>query len=194
MNLIEASTYAEKILGCKWVKWIHRGTNPAKTAQEKNLNVIRSAINPKHCAICLNMNGCCFVKNNCPENPFHYNCHCYYENIDMVTTQTTSTIDKFTNYLFSATLSKGKKDLFEKWGYSVSDSFSLKEEFEKQAQLAYQSGDYKLGEQTVHGQRINIAIRLKRKNSQQYVLFKTGWMTYPNGKLQLITPYGGKIE
>ena len=84
MNLIEASTYAEKILGCKWVKWIHRGTNPAKTAQEKNLNVIRSAINPKHCAICLNMNGCCFVKNNCPENPFHYNCHCYYENIDMV--------------------------------------------------------------------------------------------------------------
>ena len=78
MNLAEASNLAKKTLSNQWVKWIHRGSAPANTAAEKNRNVIASSINPKHCASCLNMNGCCFVKDKSPENPLHENCHCYY--------------------------------------------------------------------------------------------------------------------
>jgi len=31
-----------------------------------------------------------------------------------------------------------------------------------------------------------------RKEQTENVSFITGWMVYPNGKIQLITPYGGK--
>ena len=192
MNLAEASNLAKKTLSNQWVKWIHRGSAPANTATEKNMNVINSTINPKHCAGCLNMNGCCFVKDKSPENPLHENCHCYYEDIGIPEVTATSAIEKFTKYIFNDTIDNGKKELFERWGYTLIDFSSLQKEFEKQARLAYQCGDYALGKRTGHGQRINIVIRLKRKNSEQEVTFDTGWMAYPNGKLLLITPYGGK--
>ena len=101
-------------------------------------------------------------------------------------------LKNFTKYIFNDTIDDGKKELFERWGYTLIDSSSLQKEFETQAQLSYQCGDYVLGKRTGHGQRINIVIRLKRKNSGQEVTFDTGWMVYPNGKLLLITPYGGK--
>ena len=192
MNLTEASNVAKKTLSNQWVKWIHRGSAPANTATEKNVNVINSSINPKHCASCLNMNGCYFVKDKSPDNPLHEHCHCYYEDIGIPDVFAASAIEKFTKYIFNDTIDDGKKELFERWGYTLIDSSSLQKEFEKQAQLSYQCGDYVLGKRTGHGQRINVVIRLKRKNSGQEVTFDTGWMVYPNGKLLLITPYGGK--
>lgn len=72
------------------------------------------------------------------------------------------------------------------------DSENLKKEFEKQAKLAYSVGDYELGRLNKYGQRINIIITLKRKNNKNNVSFYSGWMVYPNGKILLITPYGGK--
>lgn len=192
MNLAEASNLAKKTLDSQWVKWIHRGSAPAHTATEKNMNVINSSINPKHCACCLNMNGCYFVKDKSPENPLHEHCHCYYEDIGIPDVAATSAIEKFTKYIFNDTIDDGKKELFERWGYTFIDSSALQKEFEKQARLSYQCGDYVLGKRTGHGQRINVVMHLKRKNSGQEVTFDTGWMVYPDGKLLLITPYGGK--
>ena len=72
------------------------------------------------------------------------------------------------------------------------DSENLKKEFEKQAKLAYSVGDYELGRLNDYGQKINIEIELKRKNKRESVTFTSVWMVYPNGKILLITPYGGK--
>ena len=72
------------------------------------------------------------------------------------------------------------------------DSQYLQQEFIKQAKLAYSIGDYELDRLDDDGQRINIEIRLKRKDKEGYVTFQSGWMVYPNGKIILNTPYGGK--
>ena len=109
MNLAEASNLAKKTLSNQWVKWIHRGSTPANTATEKNMNVIASSINPNHCASCLNMNGCCFVKDKSPENPLHEHCHCYYENIGIPDVKTLCAVQKFTDYIFNEGNDKGKK-------------------------------------------------------------------------------------
>ena len=84
--------------------------------------------------------------------------------------------------------SQGKKKLFESWGYSIIDSKYLQQEFIKQAKLAYSVGNYELGKLDKHGQRINIEIKLKRKDKDEYVTFRSGWMVYPNGRLVLTTP------
>ena len=39
---------------------------------------------------------------------------------------------------------------------------------------------------------MNIEIKLKRKDKDGYVTFRSGWMVYPNGRIVLTTPYGGK--
>ena len=87
---------------------------------------------------------------------------------------------------------KSKKQLFELWGYYIMDSEYLRQEFIKQVKLAYSVGDYELGKSDKYGQRINIVIKLKRKETNEYVSFVSGWMVYPNGKIALTTPYGGK--
>ena len=58
--------------------------------------------------------------------------------------------------------------------------------------LKYIAGDYQLGMLNMHGQRISIQITLPRKNGLGTVTFTTGWMVEANGKIRLVTPYGGK--
>ena len=145
-----------------------------------------------HCASCLNMNGCCFVKDKSPNNPPHGFCHCYYENIEIPDIRITSAIEKFTNYVFNVGNDEGKNALFESWGYSIQDAEYIKREIERQALLAYQCGEYILGSRNEYGQRINTVIHLKRRDTGEEVSFVAGWMSYPDGRLVLITPYGGK--
>ena len=166
------------------------GSAPAETVAEKKNYAENSVLNGRHCARCLNMNGCCFVKGNCPENPLHEHCHCYYEGIGTIEVQTRSSIEKYTKYIFDDEKNKGKKELLEKWGYSVFDSNFLKEEIEKQSRLSMQCGEYELGSLDGYGQRINVVIHLKRKDTGEDVTFVAGWMVYPDGKVVLTTPYG----
>ena len=67
----------------------------------------------------------------------------------------------------------------------------LQRVFEKQAIEKYIQGQYELGKLDEQGQRINIRIRLERKNNDEMGSFISGWMVYPNGKIRLVTPYGG---
>ena len=101
-------------------------------------------------------------------------------------------IEKFNKYVLVSSLIDDKKQLFELWGYYIMDSEYLRQEFIKQAKLAYLVGDYELGLLNEYGQRINIVITLKRKDKNEYVTFRSGWMVYPNGKIVLTTPYGRK--
>lgn len=76
MNLEETKNIVSKLFNCSWVKWIHEGTKPADNNFEKTLNAVIGTILPVHCARCLNLNGCCFVKEKSPINQLHERCHC----------------------------------------------------------------------------------------------------------------------
>ena len=132
MNLQQANEYTRKLFNTVWVKWIHEGTKPAESNTEKSVNVLTGAIS-KHCGMCLNLNGCCFDKEKCPEQPLHPNCHCYTIDIPSITTKAECPIEKFTKYIFAD--GNSKKQLFELWGYDIIDSKYLQQEFIKQAQL-----------------------------------------------------------
>ena len=103
-------------------------------------------------------------------------------------------LSKFNKYIFhpDINVNKGKKALFESWGYDILDSKWLQEEFCRQALDKYSSGEFTLNKLNEYGQRINIEIELPRKNGSGIVTFQSGWMVYPNGLIKLTTPYGEK--
>ena len=190
-DLKRINDYARKMFSTNWVKWVHEGTKPADSSTEKSANALIGALS-KHCAMCLNLNGCCFVKEKCPPKPLHTNCHCYTIDIPSITAIADCPIEKFAKYVFVSSLIDDKRQLFELWGYDIMDSKYLQQEFIKQAKLSYSVGDYELGLLNEYGQRINIAITLNRKDNNGQVTFRSGWMVYPNGKIVLTTPYGRK--
>ncbi len=163
-----------------WVRWVHRP--PGKT----------------HCETCLMLDGCLFVQGKVPRCPHHPNCHCILEPVDesevLAYAETYSDYRKFDPYLFDPEnfYKRGKGNAFESWGYSVSDSSWLQKELERQALEKYLSGEYTLGKLDKYGQRISIRVTIPRKSGDGNVSFITGWMVYPDGKLKLTTPYGGK--
>ena len=98
LDLKRTKEHISKVLSTKWVKWVHPGTKPANTATEKGQNAVLGTIS-NHCAMCLNLNGCCFVKDNCPPVPLHKNCHCYPEDESDIKVNTICPIEKFTKYV-----------------------------------------------------------------------------------------------
>ncbi len=193
VNIFE--TYRDKVLSLFendiWVKWIHDGTKFAYTQKDKEDNIVYAS-KSRHCAICLNINGCCFPKNNMPRYPLHFNCHCRIEPKKNIIFETECPIEKFADYIFKSQKINSKKELFESWGYDKLDSKWLQEEFCRQALDKYSSGEFTLNKLNEYGQRINIEIELPRKNGSGIVTFQSGWMVYPNGLIKLTTPYGEK--
>lgn len=164
----------------KWVKWVHR------------------SLSNNHCEECLKLDGCWFLKFNAPKHPHHPFCHCVLEDIlynDVLTkSSSNSAYSKFDPYLFNTEgkYPHNKEKLFESWGYTVEDSKWLQKEIEKQGLEKYVNGEYELGKLDYNGQRLSIRVEIPRKDQLSKVSFTTGWMLYPNGKIQLATPYGGK--
>lgn len=158
-----------------WVKWIHEGTMPAYTQQDREVN-IEYASKSNHCGKCLNINGCCFPKNNMPSYPLHYGCHCRIEPAINIIFKAECSIEKFKDYIFDPVKNKGKKALFEKRGYSIMDSQWLQEEYCRQAQEKYANGEFTLNKLDEQGQRINIEITLPNKSNGGTVTFISGWM------------------
>lgn len=163
IDLEKTKEYANKMFSQQWVQWIHEGFNPAETNFEKTLNIILGPL-IGHCGMCLNLNGCCFVKDKCPEKRPHKNCHCKLVDINTIEAITECAIEKFTKYIFKE--GNSKKSLFESWGYSIIDSQYLKEEIERQAKIAYATGDYIIGRLDGYGQRISVQIVLQRPNNK----------------------------
>ena len=160
-----------------WVKWVHH--SEGKT----------------HCPECLKLDGCFFAEVEHPPCPHHPYCHCTLEAIDYAIVLANVTVDskysKFDVYLFNTLgeYNNYKADLFRMWGYDVEDIPWMKAEWERQAREKYLAGDYKLNLLDEWGQRINIRIEIPRKDTGEIVSFMSGWMVYPNGRLQLATPY-----
>ena len=164
----------------KWNKWWHRNSSD------------------NHCEECLMLHECWFEKEKTPKWPHHPFCHCVLEDVSYNEVLTKCTSDgaysKFDPYLFNTEgkYPHNKEKLFKEWGYTVKDVNWLQNEINKQGLEKYISGNYVLGKLNKDGQRISIRIEIPRKDKAENVSFITGWMVYPNGKIQLITPYGGK--
>lgn len=180
-ELFSAGVWGDKTpTAPQWKKWIHRN------------------LSDNHCPECLMIDGCWFLKEKTPKWPHHPFCHCILEDIpynDVLTKGSSdSAYSKFDPYLFDTKgeYGHGKDKLFKSWGYSVEDAKYLKSGIEKQALEKYISGNYELGKLNDKGQRISIRIEIARKDIGSKVSFITGWMVFPNGHIQLITPLGGK--
>lgn len=180
-ELFSAGVWGEKLPKIpEWVKWVHRN------------------LSENHCPECLKLDNCWFSKSKSPEHPHHPFCHCLLESLpyEEVTNKAVAKSDysKFDPYLFNpdGKYPHSKEKLFESWGYTITDAKWLQEEIEKQGLDKYIKGKYELGKLNDKGQRISIRIEIPRKNKSENVNFVTGWMVYPNGHIQLTTPYGGK--
>ena len=164
----------------RWVRWTHR--SEGKT----------------HCEECLKLDGRWFSESKTPKWPHHPFCHCALEPIDdtavLMYAATHSDYSKFDPYLFNTTgkYTHTKEKLFQSWGYTVNDAKWLQAEIEKQSLEKYVAGDYQLGKLNDQGQRISIRITIPRRDTGENISFITGWMMYPNGKILMTTPYGGK--
>ncbi len=163
-----------------WVKWVHH-------SQGSNC-----------CQECISLDGCLFHENNAPIWPHHPYCHCTLDPIGysevLLLAAAKSQYSKFDPYLFNTTglYTHTKEKLFAQWGYTVDDAKWLQAEMERQALEKYLAGDYTLGKLNKDGQRISIRIEIPRRTGDGTVSFISGWMVYPNGHIQLTTPYGGK--
>lgn len=176
-----------------WVKWIHEGTNPARTQMEKELNLVYGAIS-NHCAKCLNLNGCCFPRSKAPQHPLHPKCHCWLMPISNIQFEANCDLRKFEEYAFVHRTKNDKKGLFENLGYGKIDSQKLIDEYCRQAKEKYANGNFILHELKDHGQIINIAITLPNKKDGGEVTLKSGWMVYPDGKIKLTTVFVGRVK
>lgn len=170
----------KSISNASWVKWIHHS---------QGLNC---------CQECVRLNGCLFLGSKAPTWPQHANCHCTLDPVDysevLLIATAQSDYSKFDPYLFNTTglYTHTKEKLFAQWGYTVDDARWLQAEMERQAREKYLSGEYTLGKLNDKGQRISIRISIPRRDTGEIVSFVTAWMVYPDGRIQLTTPYGGK--
>ena len=162
-------------VGQKWNQWKHH------------------FLGKSHCKECLMLESCWFAAEKTPQWPYHFCCHCELDELSYYDVVTKSSaycphgkFDPNNSY------KHGKGKMFESWGYSISDSVWLQKEIQKQGLEKYISGEYVLGKLNHDGQRISIRIEIPRKDRFDVVSFISGWMVYPNGYIQLTTPYGGK--
>ena len=178
----------------EWVKWVHEGTKPAYTQEEKEWNLVLGAIS-RHCATCMNLNGCCFPKNNSPKPPLHPKCHCWLMKIDdNIQVSANCKDDKISTYIFDPKKRNGKVVFFESLGYDITDTKLLIQIYCDMAMSKYQNGDFTLSYLIDYGQLINIIIDLPSKDGNRVKSVKTSWMVYPNGTICLVTADGGKVK
>lgn len=193
-----------QIIFDEWIEWEHHYDFDYGVLPDEIIKILDSVIKKLlslmgHCNKCYMLNERHFLKTKKPKKLsinanglLHERCHCKEKLISNPIPNFSSfaemPLGKFTDYIFDEKKSKGKKELFESWGYTINDSKILKDEFERQAVKKYSSGKYEIGLLDEYGQRINIEIRLKVYS------FKSGWMVNPKGKIINATPYGGKLK
>ena len=177
-----------KIVNNQWIEWVHFNIPNEEDWQRALMQAILRMLGC--CDSCVVLDGCYFVERNMPPQPLHERCDCSKINKNITNVKSSihaeCDIRKFTEYIFSG--NKGKKSIFESWGYNIKDSAKLKKEIETQAEKQYSIGNYKLKNLDKQGQRVAIEINLKGN------IFYSGWMIYPEGYLKNTTPFGGWVK
>lgn len=177
-----------EIVENKWGEWYHFGIPNEENIWREAARIAMLIFG--HCLVCTKLDGCYFVKRKMPELPQHPKCDCstLKKNIHEVKLKVSAECDvrKFTDYIFANGNAKG--NLFESWGFNISNSEELKKEIETQAKKQYSIGNYVLKNLDKHGQRIAVETNLKGN------IFYSGWLVCPEGKLKNTTPFGGWVK
>lgn len=175
----------------QWYEWVHPCILNHPDWFREILRALMQLLG--HCSKCTALSGCYFFADKIPSQPQHDNCDCMKKviSINIVSNHIHAECDirKFTEYIFKDDeTSKGKKELFESLGFDKDDAAYLQLEFCRQAEEQYLHGNYILKSLDECGQRIAIPITIKG------ITFYSGWMIYPEGKLQNTTPFGGWVK
>lgn len=129
-----------------------------------------------------------------PKYPQHPRCQCRFKKIakpiPYITAKATYDIRKFTEYVFSDKYDDGKRELFERWGYTIKNSEYLQQLYVSQAMQKYCDGDYVFKGVVRNYTRVEIVIALPVGNGQTRKI-KTGWILLPKGEIKLSTPFTG---
>lgn len=194
MGIFDNFVYRDgTIIDCNFVKWIHFDV-PDKEGKERktkrdNLELL------KHCKPCTALSGCYFEKSNLPKKKadgdglLHPHCDCTLKTIYNPQVKAFCNVKKFSEYVFGEKYAyNGKARLFKQLGFDVSDSESLKFEFEKQAKQKYLTGEYEIRNlDREYGQDINIVIEITSSTGRS-VKLNSGWKVHPLGLITCNTP------
>ena len=96
-------------------------------------------------------------------------------------------IRKFTEYVLKPSNSKGKDVIFKNLGYDKTNAKSLVRLYKRQGVKNLVFKSYKLGKLDIHGQRINMAIRIGNK------VLNSAWMQVGKG-IRLVSPFVGFLK
>lgn len=179
----------------------------------KDVGVDAEVVKP-HCAKCVVVNQCWF-KNEKSKKPerfdyttpstevleklkgddglYHPHCHCEEKAIANPTEKTLKIVVENTKV---DDFFRRKNGLAISWGYTEKDKSIFKDSFISSTQLKYLIGDYSIFKYDEFGFQITIIASIPGINEKQGKTYKfqTGFMIYPNGKIQNTTIYGGKIK
>ncbi len=137
---------------------------------------------------------CYFIVKQMPEYPQHIKCQCRLKKIDKPIPNVTATaqcdIRKFTEYVFHETKNRGKKAVFESWGYRINDGAYLQNLFISQALQKYCNGNYVYKGTNEYSAKIEIVIDISTKDGRSLHI-KSGWSLNKKGEIKLLTPFSG---
>lgn len=102
-------------------------------------------------------------------------------------------VEKFRDYVLKPGADQGKRQVFLSLGYAQEHSEQLAAIYKRQAAEQYAHGNYLLGKEDNHGQRIIIEIILDGINdrSEQKSYLSSGWMIINAETIKLNTPFTG---
>ena len=179
----------------------------------KDVGVDKEAVKP-HCVKCVVANQCWF-KNEKGKKPesfdyskfsdnvlqklkgtdglYHPNCHCKEVAIPNPTKSSISIVidDRKIDDFY-----RRKNGLANAWGYSLLEKNDFKKAFINSVLKEYLNGNYVIFKHDGFGIQITIIASIpgiNYKKGRTYI-FKTGFMIYPNGKIENTTIFGGKVK
>ena len=119
---------------------------------------------------------------------FHKWCHCKEVPLPPLDIDD---IDIIIEYLFRA-----KSDWVAALGYDPSDRNKFVDELKKKTKKGYVNGDYIIQDYTKYGVKIRVVASIDGAHKDRKKEYKVigSYMVFPNGKIKMNTPMGGKIE
>lgn len=179
----------------------------------KDVGVDPKIVKP-HCAKCVVVNECWF-KNEKGKKPerfdysgysnkvleklkgedglYHPHCHCQEIPIEEPTEKNVKIVVKEGKII---DFFDRKYGLSDAWGYTSQNKELFKKEYVNSVTKKYINGEYSIFKYDEFGFQITIIASVPGINEKQgkNYRFQTGFMVYPNGKIENTTIFGGKVK
>lgn len=179
----------------------------------KDVGVDPEVVKP-HCVKCVVVNECWFKnekgkkpeqfdyttyssdllkKLNGTDGLYHPHCHCQEIPIVEPTEESVRIVvlrEKVDD------MYRRKCGLITAWGYTVESKEIFKEKLVNSVMQKYLNGDYSIFKYDEFGFRITIIASVPGMNEKEGKIyrFQTGFMVYPNGRIENTTIFGGKVK